>query len=378
MDNVSLDASIVLPTYNEVENIPVIVPRICGVLKEAGVEGEIIVVDDDSPDGTAAIAKQLAEEYPVRVIVRTQERGLATAVIAGFNVSRASVCVVMDADGSHPVERLPDMIKPLLENRADIAIGNRHTGGGGIRNWPWYRRLISRTAALMTVALTRISDPTSGFMAIKRSVLQDLELNPIGWKIVLDTVVRAKNAQVIEVPITFNDRQLGESKMSVPEQWNYVRHLYRLYKFKFPALIEFMKFRIVGLSGMLVDMTTVIALKEILQLDTRLCAIGGFSLAVNTNYLLNRYWSFERGRAVPLLKSYMTFVGVCCAGLAVRLVVMHLLIEYAAMDYGSWYILTNLIGILAATVFNFCGSKWFAFSPEKLAFLSNRPNGSVL
>jgi dolichol-phosphate mannosyltransferase len=232
MSAYELQVSVVLPTYNESANIPVIIPKICSVLEGAGIRGEVIVVDDNSPDGTAEAAGKLAENLPVRIVLRTEERGLATAVIAGFNLSGAQVCVVMDADGSHPVEKLPEMIRPILDDRADMTVGSRHVTDGGIGQWPLHRRIVSKAAAMMTLGLTKMSDPTSGFMAIRRACLQGLELNPVGWKIVLEIVVKARTDRLVEVPITFNDRELGESKMSLKEQWNYIKHLCRLYKFR--------------------------------------------------------------------------------------------------------------------------------------------------
>ncbi|MBW1873129.1 MAG: glycosyltransferase family 2 protein, partial [Deltaproteobacteria bacterium] len=334
---------------------------------------EVIIVDDNSPDKTAEIAKALVGKYPVQVLVRTGERGLATAVMAGFDISNAKACLVMDADGSHPVEKLPDMIRPLLHDRADITVGSRNIKGGSADKWPWHRRLISKTAAKMSFGLTRMTDPTSGFMGIQRHLLNGLELNPIGYKIVLEIVVKSAPERLVEVPITFRDRELGESKMSLKEQWKYIRHLKRLYLYKFPTIWELIRFSLVGLSGVFVDMAIVIGLKELFQLDTRLCAVFGFLVAVMTNYLLNRYWTFQQGRNMPFLKSCIMFVSVCCIGLMVRLLVMHLFIEYARLDTGNWYMLTNFIGIMVATAVNFSGSKYFAFSPERLAF---QPKGS--
>jgi dolichol-phosphate mannosyltransferase len=208
------------------------IPKICSILRGAAILGEVIVVDDNSPDGTAAAAREMIGNLPVRVVVRTGERGLATAVMAGFNLSEAQVCVVMDADGSHPVEKLPEMIRPILEGRADITVGSRHVRDGGIGRWPLHRRIVSKAAAVMTLGLTNMSDPTSGFMAIRRDGLYGLDLNPVGWKIVLEIVVKAGTDRVMEVPFTFNDRSLGESKMSFSEQCNYIKHLCRLYRFK--------------------------------------------------------------------------------------------------------------------------------------------------
>jgi dolichol-phosphate mannosyltransferase len=156
--------------------------------------------------------------------------------------------------------------------------------------------------------------------------------------------------------------------MSLKEQWNYIKHLYRLYKFRMPTLVEFIRFCIVGFSGVFVDMGVVIGVKTLFALDTRLCAVFGFMAAMSTNYVLHRRWSFEGARATPVVRSYLIFAAVCCVGLAGRLGVMHMLIEYADLDGGYLYILTNFIGIVAGTLVNYTGSRFFAFSPDRLAF----------
>jgi len=185
---------------------------------------------------------------------------------------------------------------------------------------------------------------------------------------VLEIVVKSGTDRLIEVPITFNDRQRGHSKMSLKEQWNYIRHLNGLYRYKTPGFIEFIKFCIVGFSGIFVDMGVVIALKTLFGLDTRLCAVFGFCVAVTTNYLLNRAWTFKGAQHVPLIRSYATFFSVCSIGFLARLGVMHLLIELTLLDQGHGYMLINLIGITAAMTINFLGSKFLAFLPTELAF----------
>jgi dolichol-phosphate mannosyltransferase len=236
----NLDVSVVVPTYNEAENVPVLVPKICEVLEKAGIRGEVVIVDDGSPDGTGRIAQGLSDIYPVRVQVRSGERGLATAVVSGFGMSTAEVCVVMDSDGSHPVEKLPEMIRPILDDRADITVGSRNIAGGGAEKWPWHRRLVSKTAGLMAAGLCKLSDPTSGFMGVRRRLLEDLKFNPIGYKIVLETVVKAAPARVLEVPIVFSDRQLGKSKLGLSQQVQYIRHLCRLHQHRRPTFFEFL------------------------------------------------------------------------------------------------------------------------------------------
>ena len=278
-----------------------------------------------------------------------------------------AVCIVMDADGSHPVDRLPDMVRPILDNEADIAVGSRHVKGGSVGEWPLRRRLASRVASLMARGVTSMKDPTSGFMAVRRELLDDLELNPVGWKIVLEVVVKSHNRRFMEVPIAFNDRARGHSKMSFQEQWNYAKHLSRLYRFRMSGLTEFLKFCLVGCSGIFVDMGVVIAAKALSGADTRLCAVFGFASAVTTNYILNRMWTFEKGRSTAIGKSSITFVAVCCTGLLARLGVMHLLIAFADLDKGYRYVATNLIGIAIGAAVNFLGSKYFAFAGKQLS-----------
>lgn len=355
-----LDVSAIVPTYNEAESISVIIPSICETLRTACINGEIVVVDDNSPDGTGKIAQELSKTYPVRTIIRTGERGLATAVIAGFESSSAAVCVVMDADGSHPVDKLPDMIRPILEDKADIAVGSRHVEGGAIGEWPLRRQLVSNVASLMARGVTSMKDPTSGFMAVRRALLIGLPLNPIGWKIVLEVVVKSGSKRLMEIPITFNDRVLGESKMSLKEQWSYVRHLCRLYQFRTSAFVQFIKFCLVGFSGVFVDTGMVIAAKTFFNLDTRFCAVFGFVFAVSTNYIFNRIWTFAQTRTISVTRSYIAFVAVSCVGLLARLGVMHLLIVFADLDKGYRYVVNNFIGIAIATAVNFLGSKYFA------------------
>jgi len=226
-------ASVVLPTYNESESLPVVVPRICETLQGAGIETEVIVVDDGSPDGTARVAESLAGLYPVRLLSREHERGLATAVMAGFAISRAPVLVVMDADGSHPVEALPGMVEMIRNDRADIVAGSRHVPGGGSRDWPLVLRLKSRLAGAAALGLTPMTDPTTGFMAVRRETVEGLDLDPVGWKIVLEVVVKARGARLAEVPIIFADRELGSSKQSLRVAWLYLKHCFRLYRYRY-------------------------------------------------------------------------------------------------------------------------------------------------
>jgi len=352
--------SVILPTYNEAQNIERIIPAIAKVFRDESIEGEVIVVDDNSPDGTASIASNFASSYPVRVRVRKIGRGLSRAVIEGFGLARGEICVVMDADLSHPVEKIPDMVRPILEGKCDATVGSRYVVGGGAQNWPLARKIVSKGAGLLAKGVTVLSDPTSGFMAVRRTLLDGVTLDPLGWKIVLEVVVKTKS-RVMEIPIVFADRVEGESKLGLTAQIDYLRHLGRLYAYRYPLFIEFIKFCLVGLTGLVVDTAVLVSLVDKASLDSRFAAIFAFAAAVSWNYLLNRIWTFRSERSIPIRRSYVFFVSFCLGGLGVRIGVMHLLIVYAGMGVKPWYILASIIGIAAATAFNFLGSKYVAF-----------------
>jgi len=356
--------SVILPTYKESENIRLIIPKIFNVFNKSGLKGEAIIVDDGSPDGTADIASELAEHYPLKVHVRRDERGLATAVMKGFDLASGDIVVVMDADMSHPVEKLPEMVKPIMENRCDATVGSRYTKGGGCDNWPFIRRFISRFSGHLALGLAKLSDPTSGFMAIRKSVLINVPLDPVGWKIVLEVIVKT-GAKVQDIPIIFADRQNGESKLDTLVQLEYLKHLWKLYSFKYPSIIQFLKFCIVGFLGLIVDTSILVGLVEAIGLDPRAAAVFAFIAAVSLNYVLNRFWTFETASPTSAFSSYTLFVAVCLTGLLIRIGVMHVMIEFFNMGAGYRYVLASIVGIFGATVFNFFGTKYLAFSAHK-------------
>jgi dolichol-phosphate mannosyltransferase len=216
--------SIVVPTLDEVENIDELLAQIFAL--EDLPPFEVVVVDDDSRDGTAEHARVWAADHPVQVVVRRGERGLARAVIAGARVARAEVVVVMDADLSHPVSAIPGLVEPLLRGAADLAIGSRHVRGGAIRGWPLRRRLVSRAAALLAWPISPVSDPMAGFFASRRADLLSLEQAPSGFKILLELLARGdSSARAVEVPIEFVDRARGKSKLGVTQIGQYLRRL---------------------------------------------------------------------------------------------------------------------------------------------------------
>jgi dolichol-phosphate mannosyltransferase len=214
--------SIIVPTYNEADSLPRLVERLAKAL--AGAKWELVVVDDGSPDGTANIADRLAATHPVLVIRRPGKAGLASAVLAGFDAARGDALLVMDADLSHPPEVVPDLVR-ALENGADLAVGSRYVAGGGTEDWPLKRRVVSRVACLMGNVLVPIRDSTSGFFAMRRSVVDGVKLNPIGFKIGFEVMARGRYKKAVEVPYTFRDRELGKSKFGQREIGQYLVQL---------------------------------------------------------------------------------------------------------------------------------------------------------
>lgn len=231
--------SIVVPTYREVENIPVLVEQVFGALRDAEMPGEMIIVDDDSRDGTVEAVGRLAAEHPVRLITRTDERGLSSAVLRGFAEAKHDILLCMDADLSHPPRSVPEIVAPIAAGSAEFCIGSRYTAGGSTKDdWGLLRKLNSLGATLLARPLTRASDPMAGFFCLRRDVLGRAEqagLSPIGYKIALEILIKARCRQVAEVPIDFADRLHGESKLTFGQQVLYLQHLARLYRFRWPV-----------------------------------------------------------------------------------------------------------------------------------------------
>lgn len=219
--------SIILPTYNERETLRLLAPRLV-----AGINGyatEILVVDDDSPDGTGELVEELSHTGPFRKLSRQGRRGLASAVLAGFGKARGDVLVVMDADGSHPPETIPSLVEPILEGRAEFVLASRKLPGGSAPGLQGTRKAISWIASSLARPLTSVSDPMSGFFAVARPVLQRGRLTPLGFKIALEVIVKCRPSPLLEVPFRFDSRVAGNSKLDRGQIGGFLRHLWRLY-----------------------------------------------------------------------------------------------------------------------------------------------------
>ena len=229
--------SIVVPTYNERTRLGELVEAVFAVFAAHGIDGELVIVDDGSPDGTGALADDLATRHRIRVVHRPGKLGLGTAVIAGFAVADGDVLGVMDADLSHPPEALPRLLAAIEGagpdgEGADMAIGSRYVPGGGVKNWPFIRRAMSRLACLLARPITPARDATSGYFLVRRHAVEGVSITAGGFKICLELLVRGRVASIVEVPYTFSDRAAGESKMSWREATGYLWQLRDLWRYR--------------------------------------------------------------------------------------------------------------------------------------------------
>ena len=230
----TIELSLILPTFNESKNIRSSVYTTANILRGiTGLSFELIVVDDNSPDETWRLALAEASSIPeLRVMRRTGEAGLATAVIRGWQAARGNILAVMDADMQHPPEVLTQLVA-AMKSGADLAVGSRHVENGGVSDWSLLRRMISRTAQgigllILPKVVGRVADPMSGYFMLRREAIAGRALNPTGYKILIEVLARGQAASVAEVGYVFRERQEGESKVSARIYWQYLQHLLRL------------------------------------------------------------------------------------------------------------------------------------------------------
>lgn len=245
--------SVVVPTMNEAENLPLLMPRLAAAM--AGRKWEALIVDDNSKDATPQVCAELAKTYPLRLLVREKPtHGLSGAVLHGFAHANGGVLACMDADLQHPPEKLPELADAVTTGGADFALGSRHQPGGGTeQEWGAFRQLNSWVATMLAKPFSGgVKDPMSGFFALRRETFEKAErLSPLGYKIALELMCKCRVKNVREVAIRFGLRQKGESKLSLKQQFNYLQHLSRLYDFTYPQLAPIVKFGVVLAIGLL-------------------------------------------------------------------------------------------------------------------------------
>ncbi|MBF2065595.1 MAG: glycosyltransferase [Calothrix sp. C42_A2020_038] len=362
--------SLIIPTYNERDNIAKVIQVLTELLDSfIHQDYELIVVDDDSPDGTWEVAANLQSSYPqLRVMRRTGERGLSQAVIRGWQAAKGRILGVIDGDLQHP----PDVMLQLLraiEEGADLAVASRHIDGGGVSSWSFVRRFLSRGAQVLGLVilpgvLGRVSDPMSGYFLVKRNSVAEVTLHPVGYKILLEVIGRGNIQEIAEVGYVFNERVEGESKVTWKQYIDYLRHLLRLRlttghvgglkrHFNFP-IGRFLRFGVVGFSGLGVDLAVFHILRRVIGLGLTRSTIISAEVAIINNFLWNDIWTFrdisrwQKGVG-PRLKRFVKFNVICLAGVILQALIVNLL--YNVLNVNEY--LSKLIAIAVVVVWNF-------------------------
>lgn len=349
-----------IPAFRERDNIASLIERVDQALQ--GHEYEVIIIDDNSQDGTEELVAELATRYPVRIVVRTHKKGLASAVIDGFDHATGDAIGVMDADLQHPPEVLPALLK-ALEDGADMAIASRYVPGGGCEGWSLLRRLMSKGAGFLAHLLlpsTRgIADPMSGFFMFRPGILAAADLHPTGFKILMEILVAGQPSHVVEIPFVFVARERGESKLRLSQQIDYLKHIASLMRRK-GEMVRFLKFCLVGGSGVVVNMGLLYLLTEYAGLFYLVSSAISIETSIITNFLLNDFFTFHDRRGIGPRQFFgrlLKFNLVSLGGHVLNMTVLWLLTSVA----GLYYLVSNLFGIAAAMTWNYLVNFWWTW-----------------
>jgi dolichol-phosphate mannosyltransferase len=349
--------SVVIPTYKEATVIEQTLRRAAAALHATHEEFELIVVDDASADGTAELAESLARELPIRVLRRPGRLGLATAVLDGWAMARGDLLAVMDADLQHPPEILRPLAEALRQPETDMAIASRYTWGGGAADWSWIRRFISWGAThlasmVLPLTLAAVSDPLSGMFALRRSVLGGVQLNPLGYKILLEVLAKGRYRKFVEVSYIFETRGHGSSKLGPRQYLEYLMHLGRL-AHSTGQLAAWVRYGLVGLSGALVNVGGVYFLMQ--HFGWRLIATlpVAIQIALLNNFIWNERLTFRKSKSGDatregLFTRLLRYEIVCLSGALINAGVTLIL-----ADQGLRIILAATGGVMAGSVWNF-------------------------
>jgi dolichol-phosphate mannosyltransferase len=317
--------SVILPTYNESRNLPELVPQLVEFLRE--IRHEVIVVDDDSPDGTWRVAEELGDRFDeVRLVRRVGRRGLASAVIEGFLAAKGAVLVAADADGQHDFQLLHELLA-AVEGGAGLALASRYVPGGSVGAWDERRHALSRLATRLAQRLCRVpvADPMSGFFAVSRPVFAAAlpHLNPVGFKILLDLLVHLPPGTIVrEIPLRFADRLHGESKLSRLVQLQFIEYVYDVTLGRRVPL-TFVKYCAVGGLGVVVNAAAFLLVSALLGPAAQQ-TLRGFSIAVLAatetaiifNFILNNAWTFSLARlsGARIVTGFLRYNAACALG----------------------------------------------------------------
>ncbi|WP_434684131.1 glycosyltransferase [Pseudanabaena minima] len=372
----SVNFSLIVPTYNESKNLAKLVEILTQLLNnyfnDSNDNYELIIVDDDSPDLTWQVGLDLMPNYPqLRIMRRQGEKGLSTAVIRGWQASQGEILGVIDGDLQHPPETLLKMLDETVKG-ADLVVASRHVEGGGVSDWGFIRRFLSRGAQMLGLLILpnvigRVSDPMSGYFMVRRRAIANYPMNPLGYKILIEVLGRGNIATVAEVGYVFQERQEGESKVTWRQYVDYILHLLRLRsrgritklreKLRVPFK-RFLSFGIVGFSGVFVDMAILYLLSDASTLGWGLTRskIVASEVAILNNFLWNDIWTFRDLSSQQFgwrkrIKRFVKFNLICLVGIGLNLIILNFLYNYLHINK----YLANLMAIAIVTIWNF----WF-------------------
>jgi dolichol-phosphate mannosyltransferase len=354
--------AIVSPTYNEAENVPVLAQDVDRAL--SGVDYELVIADDDSPDHTWAVAQELAARNPqLRVLRRTADRGLSPAVIEGFLASSGEYVGVIDADLQHDPQILREMIE-ALDAGAEIVVGSRYAKGGGTGQWSGIRRFQSWFATRLAQSFVgvELTDPMSGYFMLRRTDFDRIhrQLDVRGFKILLEIIARLAPSNVVEIPYTFRERAVGESKMSSRVVLQFLAQIWRLSSVSRYRSVRLIKFALVGGFGTVVNLCAFSILAWSLGLrDWRISALA--TLFVNvTNYIFANAWAFvdRRRSGLLLARKYLSyfassFIGLTASTLAFIGFQQAFGRFWHARESVAQAVATQLFAILIGSILNF-------------------------
>ena len=374
--------SIIIPTYNESENIINILHTIGEILPKS-VSTQAIVVDDNSPDGTGKLVEDYLKnvkkiaDYTIEIIHRKAKDGLGSAILKGIQQAKGDTIVVMDSDFSHPPQIIPKLIESIKKYQYDIVVASRYIKGGEIKGWSLKRKIISKFATFIAKKGLGIDtkDPMSGFFAFKSNIIKGLNLDAIGYKILLEILVKTKNVSIKEIPYTFQDRELGSSKLSSKIIFDYCRSVWKLYRYGKPlekqekrSSVKFLykagRFYTVGASGFIVNyLISLLFAGGVYDLWYLHANVIGIVASITTNFILNKVWTFN-DREFNLkrtISQYGKFAMFSSLGALVQLGVVYFLVD----NNGVAYPLALILAVITAAFGNFVLNKKWTFK-EKL------------
>ncbi|WP_316506718.1 glycosyltransferase family 2 protein [Nitrosopumilus sp.] len=374
--------SIIIPTYNESENIIKILHTIGEILPK-NVATQAIVVDDNSPDGTGKLVEEYLKnvkkmaDYTIEIIHRKAKDGLGSAILNGIQQAKGDTIVVMDSDFSHPPQIIPKLIESIKKYQYDVAVASRYIKGGEIQGWSLKRKAMSKFATLIAKKGLGIDtkDPMSGFFAFKRNIIKGLNIDAIGYKILLEILVKTKNVNIKEIPYTFQDRELGSSKLSIKTIFDYYRSVWKLYRYGKPlekqekrSSVKFLykagRFYTVGASGFIVNyMISLLFAGGVYDLWYLHANVIGIIASITTNFILNKTWTFnDKDFGIKkTISQYGKFAMFSSLGALVQLGMVYFLVDSNDISYPFALILA----VITAAFGNFVLNKKWTFK-EKL------------